>query len=901
MHCQSGRSRLRETTVMKKESLPPMGRRYLSFPLSMFLSLCACVLAAAMFLGGETVLGMSRMRLLESAFLLLLGITCLGCWRIAQTRIRRENAERDARATEAALNENQARLDLVLRAASMGVWHWDILEDRRYFDSQVCALLGLDEETFRGSGEEFFLVVHPDDREVLKAALARTIDRDAMYDPEYRVVSRDGAILRHVAARGRLARDADGAPVRINGVLWDITERKKMEELLRQREDDLRNVLDNMPAMIGYWDRNFRNRFGNRAYIEWFGIDPADMPGKHIREVIGEERYELNLPYMEAALRGETQVFERAIPTPDGSGVRYSQASYIPDIHDGTARGFYVLVTDITQVKEAERAADAASRAKSQFLANVSHEIRTPMNGIMGLTHLALQKELTPQLREYLERIDSSAHSLLGILNDILDISKIEAGMLTMERAPFDIRESLRRVSGLAAAPAEQKGIALSMIVGDDVPRVLTGDPLRLEQVLLNLLGNAVKFTEQGSVTLAVAVDGRNQDSGKVVLRFSVQDSGIGIRSEDMESIFEPFAQSDSSATRKYGGTGLGLSICSNLVRMMHGDLAVESRHGTGSTFSFTAEFGLDAAEFADGSSAAPPEPASLREIMDGRRVLLVEDNLINRQVAREMLQATGLAVDIAENGEQALQILSGSAANYDLVLIDIQMPVMDGYEATRRIRRHWDRDVLPVIAMTAHAMSDDRQRCIEAGMNDYLSKPIVPATLYTLIATWIPAGKRTQGAPLQQQVSVPPQRASLPDRFAGIDLGAVMERVDDNIPLVMELFQELDKEARAKRELIGAALDSGDVASLRRFLHTLKGMAGNMGVDGVFSTCQKLEAYLSMQDMDRVRTLLGRLDNELERMYRAIVMLPSLARDDAGSEKPLQHDIMKAPTSTCT
>lgn len=877
-----------------------MSRRPLFLPLSMFLSVGVIALAAAMFCRVETVLGVSRIRLLESAFLLLLGVTCLGCWRFAQTRIRREDAEKDARVTEAALNENQARLDLVLRAASMGVWHWDIVEDRRYLDSQVCMLLGLDEETFSGSGEEFFLVVHPDDRAMLKAALARTIDQDTMYDPEYRVVDRDGAILRHVAARGRLARDADGSPVRINGVLWDITERKKMEELLRQREDDLRNVLDNMPAMIGYWDRNFRNRFGNRAYIEWFDIDPADMPGKHIREIIGEERYVLNLPYMEAALRGEMQVFERAIPTPDGSGVRYSQASYIPDIHDGTARGFYVLVTDITKVKEAERAADAASRAKSQFLANVSHEIRTPMNGIMGLTHLALQKELTPQLREYLQRIDSSAHSLLGILNDILDISKIEAGMLTMEQAPFDIRELLRKISGLAAAPAEQKGIALSMVVGDDIPRVVTGDPLRLEQVLLNLLGNAVKFTEQGSVTLAVAADRGNQDPGKVSLRFSVQDSGIGIRSQDRESIFEPFAQSDSSTTRKYGGTGLGLAICSNLVRMMHGDLTVESQPGMGSTFSFTAEFGLDAAEFAGERDFAAPEPAKLREMIAGRRVLLVEDNLINRQVAREMLQAAGLAVDLAENGEQALQILSGSAANYDLVLIDIQMPVMDGYEATRLIRRQWDRDVLPVIAMTAHAMSDDRQRCIEAGMNDYLSKPIVPATLYALIATWIPAGSRTQGVPLQH-VSGPPRRASLPDRFAGIDLGAVMERVDGNVPLVMELFQELDKEARAKRELIRAALDSGDLPSLKTGLHALKGMAGNMGVDGVFSTCQKLEAYLSMQDMDRVRTLLGRLDNDLELMQRAIVMLPSLVGDDAGPEKPLQHGIMKAPTSTCT
>ena len=830
----------------------------------------------------------------ETVVGLFLAAICIGWWHIAQERSRRKRAAHDARVTAADLEENRTRLDLALRAAGMGIWYWDIVENRRHFDPQVCELLGIDAEAFTGSAEEFFRVVHPDDREMLMSALARTVEDDVMCEPVYRVINRDERVVRHVAARGRLARDAAGRPMRVDGVLWDVTERKQMEETLRRREDDLRNVLDNMPAMIGYWDSNFRNRFGNKAYIEWFGIDPADMPGKHIRDVIGEERYVLNLPYMEAALRGELQVFERAIPTPDGSGVRHSQASYIPDVHDGTVRGFYVLVTDITKVKEAECAAEAANRAKSQFLANMSHEIRTPMNGIIGLTHLALQADPTPRLRDYLERIDLSARSLMGILNDILDISKIEAGMLTMERVPFELRESLRRVVGLMKVPAEGKNMTLSLTVAEEVPQVLVGDPLRLEQILLNLLGNAVKFTERGGVTVLVSLEEDDAKAREAVIRISVTDSGIGIEPDQLERIFDPFAQSDSSTTRKFGGTGLGLSICSSLVKVMGGELRVESRPGEGSTFAFTARFGVAEAAFSQERGSMASGAEKLRKLCGGRRVLLVEDNQINRQVAIGMLQAAGLVVDCAENGEQALQILSSPARRYDLVLMDIQMPVMDGYEATRRIRRQWSRDELPVVAMTAHAMRDDRQRCMDAGMNDYLSKPIEPATFYTVLGSLMNlANEEISPTPFETR-----QPVDLPDSFLGIDLAAVRERVGDNIPLMMELFLELDRSARQKRDAIAAAVENGDVASLRTCLHGLKGMAGNLGADAVYGTCGKIEGFLALEDLDRVRTQLAQLDEDLAAMYEAIVILPSLCADGAEAEKSEQDGIMKAPVA---
>ncbi|MEI6207631.1 MAG: response regulator [Desulfuromonadales bacterium] len=495
-----------------------------------------------------------------------------------------------------------------------------------------------------------------------------------------------------------------------------------------QRECDMKSILDNMPAMIGYWNRDLRCRFGNYAYHDWFGIEPGAMPGKHIREVIGEERYALNLPYIKGALRGEPQYFERAIPTPDGSTVRYSQASYIPDVRNGEFFGFYVLVTDISRAKNAELAAEDASRAKSEFLANMSHEIRTPMNAILGLGHLVLQTDLNPRQRDYLTKMHTSAQSLLGVINDILDFSKIEARKLEIESIPFNLRNVLDHVSTVATSGAAAKGLDVVFSVAPDVPLSLTGDPLRLGQILSNLVNNAVKFTEQGEIVVTAEVSGG--DGTETAIRFSVRDTGIGMSEETVRKLFQPFTQADGSITRRFGGTGLGLAISRNLVEMMGGELLVESAPCKGSTFTFMIRFGLRPESAA--SRLVPPADIA------GMRILLVEDQPINRMVAREILESAGIQVHVAINGEEAVEALMNRDVRYDAVLMDIQMPVMDGYEATRLIRRDERCKGVPIIAMTAHAMQEEKQKCLDAGMNDHLAKPLDPEQLFAVLHTWL-------------------------------------------------------------------------------------------------------------------------------------------------------------------
>ena len=384
----------------------------------------------------------------------------------------------------------------------------------------------------------------------------------------------------------------------------------------------------------------------------------------------------------------------------------------------------------------AKALAEEASRAKGDFLARMSHEIRTPMNAIIGMSHLCLQTSLDSKQNNYVTKILSSANNLLGILNDILDFSKIEADKLELESIPFLLSDVLKNVNTILAIRAEERGIALTMQVDPELPHAFAGDPLRLGQVLINLAGNAIKFTEKGSVSICVELESQNASS--VHVRFSIQDTGIGMTGEQLAGLFQPFSQADGTITRKYGGTGLGLAISKRLLEMMRGELQVTSRFGEGSLFTFVLP--LYKAQIEENS-----QPQTLVECsgpsVDGLRVLLVEDNEINQEIALDMLGSVGVKVDVAANGQEALDAVA--AAKYDLIFMDIQMPVMDGLEATRRIRAlgHTPQS-LPIVAMTAHAMRGDKEISLLAGMNDHITKPLEPKLLYSMLHIW--AGSKT-------------------------------------------------------------------------------------------------------------------------------------------------------------
>jgi signal transduction histidine kinase len=384
------------------------------------------------------------------------------------------------------------------------------------------------------------------------------------------------------------------------------------------------------------------------------------------------------------------------------------------------------------QLEEAMRTAQAANQAKSEFLANMSHELRTPMNGVIGLLDIALDRELSPDLAEQLQTAQSCAYSLLSLLNDILDLSKIEAGKMTLEKVAFDLRVLLADCIKAHQPKASENSVSLRAEVSPDVPRQITGDPLRIRQIMANLVSNAVKFTEHGTVD--VKVGGRFIQPGQFLLHIKVEDSGTGIPADKLLCIFDKFTQAEGSVSRRFGGTGLGLAITRSLVELHGGDVQVDSELGRGTTFTVTLKCEADAATAArqetNLAAAASPTPAASGNPV---RILVVEDNHVNQKVVTAVLRKRGFSIELANDGQEALNKLEQSAA-FDLVLMDVQMPVLDGLEATRLIRKEARWSELPIIAMTAHAMNGDKERCLEAGMNGYISKPVHPSLLLSTV-----------------------------------------------------------------------------------------------------------------------------------------------------------------------
>jgi signal transduction histidine kinase/DNA-binding response OmpR family regulator len=498
---------------------------------------------------------------------------------------------------------------------------------------------------------------------------------------------------------------------------------------------------------------------------------------------------------------------------------------------------------DITELKKAQESAEAASRAKSEFLANMSHEIRTPMNAILGMLKLLQKTELDTRQRSYAANTEGAARSLLGLLNDILDFSKVEAGKMTLDPRPFQLDQMLRDLHVVLSANMEKKDIRIRFDVQPDVPKGLIGDDMRLRQVLTNLGGNAIKFTSQGEVVLTVSVAAREANS--VVLEFAMRDTGIGIAPDKQEHIFSSFSQAESNTTRSFGGTGLGLSISRRLVNLMGGDLKLNSVVGKGSTFHFQIRFDLAATTNAREQERlpAPARKAGDSRSLDGMRVLVVEDNKINQLVAQGLLSQEGATVTLAENGQLGVAAVAQANPLFDVVLMDLQMPVMDGYTATRTIREELGLADLPIIAMTANAMPSDRSACLEAGMNDHVGKPFELDHLVALLLQH--TGNMTTSQDVRPAATAPalqpvPIEAGMPSE---LDVEGAQKRMGDNAAVFFSILEAFMRDAVLVPDQLEAQLTNAQQEDAVRTLHTLKGLAGTVGATRLAGVAEQLES----------------------------------------------------------
>ena len=917
--------------------------------------------------------------------------------------------------TERALRESEHRFDLAVRGTSDGIWDWNPPTNEVYYSPRFRQLLGYDEDEFPNDFDAWQSRLHADDLPAVMEALEKHLHDRTTYDVEYRLQTKHQS-YRWFRARGQAVWNEAGEAIRMAGSITDVTDRKDAEDALKSSQRLYLSLVETLPVHLIRKDYDGKFTFANRAFCR--------LVNRSLDDILGTTDFDYFPAELAQKYRRDDQWvmetgqhFEDIEENDDGDQRRFFQVIKTPVYGaNGKVDGTQAIFWDVTDRKMAEtalqaakEAAEDANRAKSEFLANMSHEIRTPMNAVIGLTELLLETHLTPHQRDCLSTVLDAGESLLTIINQILDFSKIESGQVELERSSFELRELVGNTMKTFAARGNRKGLELAWRVDEDVPDRLLGDRTRLRQILINLVGNAIKFTEEGEVVVAVSVEQR-RGNDDVQLCFSVRDTGIGIAPEKRDSIFHAFQQADTSTTREYGGTGLGLAIVVRLAELMDGRVWLESEVGRGSTFHFSARLGVD--------SSTPADTVLIPEVMQARPVLVVDDNATNRQILEEVLTAWGIAVRSVGSGQECLaclhdclatestlplvvtdmnmphmdglqlahqiraddqlrdvvvvmltsgapgdgRVVDGSViaaqllkpvkqselfdtlatvtgatrpsqlsaaakaasggrpakdipplrvllaedglANrklalgvlqswghqveavtdgqqaveawarheFDLILMDVQMPVLDGLQATREIRRQeiaTERRHTLIIAMTAHAMDGDREKCLAAGMDEYISKPVRKKLLQaTIEGLW-------NTAPAGEQPTICEDPMSLDDRDEtsgqALDLSTALAATGGDEALMRDVLEAMAAEIPMRLRELEQALSASDAPSAQRAAHTIKGTMRLFPHSPVRALAENIELLAAKEELPTAAQSLPELDSTCQRFLQEL------------------------------
>ncbi|MCP4345238.1 MAG: response regulator [Desulfobacterales bacterium] len=694
-------------------------------------------------------------------------------------------------------------------------------------------------------------------------------------DKVFQSISRVWKISRFAMENQRLVAELR----RVNSELRDeIEERRIAEKKMAVSKNHLDNIIRNMNEILLVTTREGIIETANQAALNSLEYKEDELLNLPVSTICTEKNFLLSdsmaeCLFKEGSIRNVETCFEsktgRIIP------VLFSGSAMRDD--EGHVKGIIYVATDITErfqaigLEHAKAVAEAANQAKSEFLANMSHEIRTPLNAIIGMTEWGLETDLNEEQKKVFTTIYTEAVSLLNIINDVLDFSKIEAGKFDLEEIPFDLEYLARQLAVAISFKAEKKGLRSTVFLSPEVPRHLIGDPGRLKQILVNLVGNAVKFTHEGEVVISGELA---QDTGDFLkIRFIVKDTGIGIPSEKLEKIFESFTQANGSTSREYGGTGLGTTISKKIVKLMGGDIGVESEEGKGSTFWFTAVFRRNPEQAEEATREDEYEYtwySASRELREKYRLLVVEDYPTNQKVVLRHLHNAGYQADLAVNGTEA--VTAFKTEHYDLVLMDIQMPDMDGYEATKAIRDYEvERELkeqgksglknVPIIALTAHANIEYRKKCLEAGMNDYITKPVKKEALLSVVEKWICAA------------SEPDQLfecAEEPDeKEAPMNFKKILDDFEGDYEFLFELLEGFLDNTEKQVERLRQAIFLGNADMVRREAHTIKGGAANLTAKDLFEAARDLEKKGESGNLQDSMDILEKLENEFLRLRK--------------------------------